>query len=136
MIFVDTGAWIAQFSRRDQFHRRGADLLEKLRQAGMPLATSTPVLYETISFLGRRIGAATAIKARRQILGWKSLLLLRPEPADEAKALMFMAKFADQAVRHVDCLSFAMMRRERIATAFAFDRHFSSAGFRVIPEST
>jgi predicted nucleic acid-binding protein len=32
----------------------------------------------------------------------------------------------------VDCLSFALMRRHRIKTAFAFDRHFEIAGFKLL----
>jgi len=31
MIFVDTGAWVARFSRRDQYHNRAAETWAKLR---------------------------------------------------------------------------------------------------------
>lgn len=32
----------------------------------------------------------------------------------------------------VDAVSFVLMRRERIRTAFAFDHHFAAAGFRLV----
>ena len=34
----------------------------------------------------------------------------------------------------VDCVSFAAMRREGIADAFAIDRHFAEQGFRCLSE--
>lgn len=132
MIFVDTGAWITQFNSRDQYHRRGTGLFARLRRDRIPLATSTPVLYETITFLTREVGVATAIKAGQQIAGWKSLHLIRPEPGDESAALTIMAKFADHPIGFVDCLSFALMRREHIRAAFTFDRHFETAGFQIL----
>jgi predicted nucleic acid-binding protein len=32
----------------------------------------------------------------------------------------------------VDAVSFEVMRRRRIEAAFAFDRHFETAGFRLL----
>ena len=43
-----------------------------------------------------------------------------------------MPKYADQRVTFTDCVSFAIMRRRRIRTAFTFDRHFEARGFEVI----
>jgi uncharacterized protein len=43
-----------------------------------------------------------------------------------------MRKYADQGVSFTDCVSFAIMRRHKIRTAFTFDRHFKLAGFNVI----
>ncbi len=129
MIFVDTGAWVTQFSQRDQYHERGARFFARLHDERTQLATSTPVLYETITFLTREVCAATAIRAGLQISGWKSLRLLRPDASDETAALGIMKKFSDHPIGFVDCLSFALMRRSRISTAFTFDRHFELAGF-------
>jgi predicted nucleic acid-binding protein len=43
-----------------------------------------------------------------------------------------MRKYSDHEVSFTDCVSFAIMRRQQIRTAFTFDRHFRDAGFRVI----
>ena len=51
---------------------------------------------------------------------------------DEMDAVSLMKKFADKQIGFTDCVSFAIMRRQRILTAFTFDRHFRHAGFRVI----
>jgi predicted nucleic acid-binding protein len=131
MIFVDTGAWITQFSKRDQYYQLGVERFARLYKEKKALATSAPVLYETITFLTRELGVPTGIRAGKQIAAWKSLLIIRPSPEDERAALDIMARFADQPIGFVDCLSFALMRRERISAAFTFDRHFEIAGFSI-----
>lgn len=132
MIFVDTGAWVAQFSKRDQYYQKGAGIFRKLQKERARLATSGPVLYETITFLTREVSPATAIRAGRQILGWESLFILRPDASDETAALAFMEKFAEHPIGFVDCLSFALMRRHHIPDAFTFDRHFELAGYQLV----
>jgi predicted nucleic acid-binding protein len=132
MIFVDTRAWIARFSRRDQYHEPAAEAWTKLRASNDRLFTSDSVFVETITFLARNVSPAAAIEAGRFLHGWNKLTVLRTAKDDEAAAIALLEKFADQSVGFVDCLSFALMRRHRIPTAFTFDRHFELAGFRVI----
>ncbi len=52
---------------------------------------------------------------------------------DEIEAIHLFRKFADQRVSFTDCISFVLMKRFRIRTAFTFDQHFARAGFEVIP---
>ena len=44
----------------------------------------------------------------------------------------WLDRFADQAFSLTDAVSFELMKRERIAVAFAFDRHFEAAGFGLL----
>jgi len=39
---------------------------------------------------------------------------------------------SDQDFSLADALSFAFMRREKIIEAFAYDRHFTTAGFTLL----
>jgi predicted nucleic acid-binding protein len=43
-----------------------------------------------------------------------------------------MRKYADKGISFTDSISFAMMHRLGIRTAFTFDRHFRDAGFQII----
>jgi len=131
MIFIDTGAWVARFSKRDQYHQTSLELWMKLRVSGGRVVTSDSVMVETIALLGRRIGPHAAVEAGRFMQGWKALHILRATKQEEMTALNLLEKFADKEMGFVDCLSFALMRHERIQTAFTFDRHFEKAGFRV-----
>jgi hypothetical protein len=54
--------------------------------------------------------------------GWK-------QPRDDLQeALRWVDKFADQKLSFTDCISFALMSRYRIQTAFGFDRTSKSPG--------
>ncbi len=132
MTFVDTGAWVARFSRRDQYHARAIQLWAKLKSSGEQIATSDAVFVETIALLARKIGPSAAVEAGRFLHAWSNLRFIRAEKSDEAAALILLEKFADQDVGFVDCLSFVLMRRERIKTACTFDRHFETAGYSVL----
>ena len=78
-----------------------------------------------------RIGYRYTIENIADIYRSPTLTILPSTRADELAALQWMHKFADQDVSFTDCVSFALMRRNRIRTAFTFDRHFLLAGFRI-----
>lgn len=44
----------------------------------------------------------------------------------------WLERFSDQRFSLTDAVSFEVMRRERIETAFAFDRDFVTAGFELL----
>ena len=47
----------------------------------------------------------------------------------ETDAESLLADFVDQDFSYIDAISFVAMRRLRLSTAFAFDHHFTVAGF-------
>jgi predicted nucleic acid-binding protein len=133
MLFVDSGAWLAWFHRRDQYHEIGVEVWKDVEEHARPLATSSLVVAESLNLLARRLGNRFAAEAARSIYRSEKLTLLRPDEADEMKALAYFEKYADQKVGFTDCVSFALMRRHRMERAFTFDRHFAQAGFDVVP---
>jgi uncharacterized protein len=133
VIFIDTGAFLARFLRNDQHHRSAVAVWEKLASNRENCVTSNFVLDETFTLLGRRAGYGFAVQRAKNIYASKSLTICRPDREDEINALQFFGKYADQHVSFTDCLSFVLMKREKINRAFSFDRHFELAGFHVIP---
>ena len=134
MIFVDTGAFLARHLGRDQHHARAVKAWRRLGKGTLLPATSNFVLDETFTLLGRWAGYAFAAERARALLGSDLLRILRPGEQEELDAIELFEKYADQEVSFTACISFALMRRHGIETAFTFDRHFSAAGFRVWPE--
>ncbi len=54
-----------------------------------------------------------------------------PELLHEAVA-HWLERYADQRFSLTDAVSFEVMRRERLKTAFAYDRDFETAGFELL----
>lgn len=129
MIFVDTGAFIARYDHADQHHLDAMAIWNKLAKGSTRLLTSNFVLDETFTLIARRAGYAFAATTARAIYDSAAFTILRPDDEDERQALDWFTRFADQRVSFTDCVSFALMRRNRLKAAFAFDRHFSAAGF-------
>lgn len=131
MIFVDTGPFLARHVAKDQFHARAIRSWKAAAKGGEALFTSSFVLDETFTLLGRRTSYAFAADRAEAILGSRVLTILRPDARDEVTALALFRKMADQEVSFTDCISFALMHRHRISRAFTFDRHFETAGFTI-----
>jgi len=112
-VFVDTGAWLA--------------LQAKV------LATSNHVVGETYTLLRLTRGYAPASR----FLDWlaQTRRLERHFIAQdlEREACQILQRYAEHPFSLVDATSFALLRRERIRYAFAFDAHFATAGFPRIP---
>lgn len=133
MIFIDTGAFIARFVAKDQHRHQALQAWEDLVKSNIPYITSNFILDETITLLARRTTYQFAAETARNLYDSKILRVLRPNLTEELTALDFLEKYADQEVNFTDCVSFALMRANRIQRVFAFDRHFKLAGFQVFP---
>jgi predicted nucleic acid-binding protein len=129
LIYVDTGPFLAFYYLRDQYHDQAARLWPTLDR---PVITSNHVADEFATALARRVGFLFAADRVADLYASPFINVLRSTRDDELEALRWMRKFADQQVSFTDCVSFALMRRHRIRTAFTFDRHFKLAGFEVI----
>jgi predicted nucleic acid-binding protein len=133
VIFVDTGAFLARYVKRDQHHTRARAGWRQIEKKDLPCFTTNFVLDEALTVLGRRTSYEFAAERGRHLYGSRVLTILRPETAEESTAIELLEKFADQRVSFTDCVSFVLMRRQRLTRAFTFDRHFADAGFEVWP---
>src|SRR5262245_9451895 len=128
-IFVDTGAWYAVQDADDHWHADATATLKALVANGARLITSNHVVGETYSLLLRTQGHAAAFRFVDTLGASGRVTMSHVDEATEREAFALLRRFADQAFSFVDGTSFALMRRRRLAKAFAFDRHFSVAGF-------
>jgi predicted nucleic acid-binding protein len=131
MTFIDTGPFLARWLPRDEHHRAALAAWEKL--SGRALYTSSHVVDETITTLGRKASYAFAADRAESIFASTALEILYANREDELEALRLFRKYADQEVSFTDSISFALMRRYKIQTAFTFDRHFRLAGWKIVP---
>ncbi|SMP79536.1 hypothetical protein SAMN06295888_13215 [Desulfonatronum zhilinae] len=134
MIFIDTGAFLAKFLSKDQYHSIALDYWELLENQKIKLFTSNFILNELVTLMGIRAGYQFAAQRLNSIYNSVSISIWRPEKGDELQALDWYTKYSDQKVSFTDCLSFTMMSKAQIQKVFSFDRHFDLAGFVRVPE--
>ena len=135
MIFIDTGAFLALYSKRDQFHRQASKIFPSLPR---PFATTNHVVDELATLLGRTAGYRYAADRIDDLYVSQSIDVLASTRDDEIEAIRWMRKYADKEISFTDSISFVMMRRLGIRMAFTFDSHFRDAGFQIIstPQSS
>lgn len=128
--FVDTAAWYALVDGDDADHRAAAVFLAGNKA---PLITTNLVFGETITLIRYRIGHGAAQMFGEKLKESRFVRMVAVTPADEERAWEIFTKYRDQDFSFVDCTSFAVMERMKLATAFTFDRHFSVMKFTVVP---
>ncbi len=134
MIFIDTGAFLAKFLSKDQYHSIAWETWKFLENQKTKIFTSNYILDELATLLGRRACYHFAAERLNSIYTSVSINIWRPEKDDELHALKWFTKYADQKVTFTDCLSFTMMSNAKIQKVFSFDKHFDLAGFERVPE--
>lgn len=134
MIYIDTGAFIARYLKRDQYYDTAVKYWKTLSTRQEQFFTSNFVLDETFTLLGRRAGYKFAAQRARNIFLSDTITILRPEPEDELRALDLFEKYSNLEVSYTDCISFVLMSKNRIGKVFTFDKHFELTGFTIIPQ--
>ena len=130
-VFADTSALYALLVRTEEGHAEVAAAFSRLLRGRRALVTSNYVVLETAALLQRRIGLPAVRDFDERIA---PLLTLRwiTEPLHR-RAMDRLIRADRRGVSLVDCTSFEVMEGEGIAEAFALDRDFAAAGFRLVP---
>jgi len=129
--FVDTSAFFAVLDADDGNHDRARQVWEDLLTQEAVLVCSNYVLVETLALVQRRLGLPAVRTFQEDIMP-----VLNVEWVDETIHQVGIASVLAAARRGlslVDCVSFEIMRRLGIKTAFAFDHHFEEQGFECLP---
>jgi len=132
-IFVDAGAWIAISDTRDKYHAAAIQFYQRLLQERRRLVTTNLVVAEAHVVIRRAGGYQPAMRFLQSVRQSSRLLKVYSDPTLEAQAEAILRRYADQDFSFADAVSFAVMQERGITEAFAFDHHFSVAGFALVP---
>ncbi len=125
MIFVDTSAWFAIFSRRDVNHGAATSAIRTFHEQ---FVTTDFVVDETLTLLRARGENRRALAFGRRVIEGQWAQVVRIDAADFSAAWTQFQKFSDKEWSFTDCTSRVVMERLGIRRAFAFDDHFRQFG--------
>ena len=132
-VLVDTSALLALASGRDQYHARAVVLARRFLAGGGRFVATSLVLAELHGHLLYRRGPAEARAVVTALLGDPAYEWLDVPAALVREAVSaWLERFHDQRFSLTDAVSFEVMRRERLGTAFAFDTDYETAGFALL----
>ncbi|MCX7029431.1 MAG: PIN domain-containing protein [Spirochaetes bacterium] len=130
-VYVDTSALYALLDADDGKHRSALGTWEDLLGGRTALHAANCVILETIALLQGRIGLEAV-----RLFSADILPIITVAWVDEGihrsthHALLVAGR---RQVSLIDCVSFEVMRRLDLDSAFCFDPHFAEQGFAVVP---
>jgi hypothetical protein len=136
-LFFDTGAFIARFDKKDQYHNAALSILKSISKGELPYKkfyTSNYVLQEAVTFVLYETGNhSKALELLDYLTKSEYIKVLWVDERVQEKANRLFRKYSDQMISLTDCASAALMKENGIDTIFAFDDHFKTLGFKVVP---
>lgn len=127
---MDSSAFAAFFLDREARHRDALAIAATVARRGLLQVTTNTVAIETHALILSRAGRVAAREALREID--TTIALVRVTESDENAGRVILDRYADKDFLLTDAISFALMDRLRLRTAFAFDRHFAQYGLDVL----
>jgi predicted nucleic acid-binding protein len=138
-LFIDTGAFYAQFVETAQRHKRAAAMFELIgtgESVYRPLYTSTYVLDELATLIlshGTHGAASDALARARQ----SPTIVIHPDETDFETACEQFDRYEDHPISFTDHMSGVLAAERDIKHIFTFDPdHFRTLGFTVVPDDT
>ncbi|MGH7338355.1 MAG: type II toxin-antitoxin system VapC family toxin [Myxococcota bacterium] len=128
-LFVDSGAWIALRSRRDQHHAAADRLFRAALERGIGLVTTNLVIAEAHRLTLYRAGFAPALRAVERIDASPSVTIHFPGADEHAAARRWLERLAPRPITYTDAVSFAVMEAIACRHVLGFDQDFAAAGF-------
>lgn len=133
-VFVDTGYILALELANDRNHPHALRHWESAKRDLPLLLTTSYVFDEVVTFLNSRGHHAKAVTVGAMLLHSPSVRLLHVDEALFHEGWRYFQQYQDKDYSLPDCISFVVMQQMRLSVVYAFDQHFSQAGFVKEPQ--
>ncbi|MBI3942276.1 MAG: type II toxin-antitoxin system VapC family toxin [Chloroflexi bacterium] len=133
-LLVDTSAYFAFVDGQDINHATARAIATRLATEHGRLYTTNFILAETHALLVARLGRDIALRVLQEI-DRGSTTIIRVSSTDELRAREILIQYRDKDFSLTDAISFTVMERLHIRSAFTFDRHFAQYGYTILTPS-
>ena len=109
-VYVDTSAWIAFFSARDQNHAEAERLFREAVVQNVLLTTTNLVLAEVHRLILHRVGVTAAALALERIVSSAKTSVVFASSTHHAAAMAWLAKLTMHRITYADAAGFAIIK--------------------------
>ena len=131
--FLDSGYLVSLVLERDQYHADAVRHWKSVSQDRPDLVTTSLVLTEAVTFINARGYHSEAVSIGNMILGSPLIHYIHVDEPLLMEGWDYFKRHSDKRYSLTDCVSFVVMEKYGIYTAYAFDRDFIQAGFIIEP---
>jgi uncharacterized protein len=131
-IFVDTSGFYAILADDDSKHRTAIRILADSSRSKRGFVTTDYVLDELATLLKARGRGHMTGPFFEKLREGQACRVEWTDAERFQESLKFFLKHSDQPYSFTDCLSFWLMKTERIQDALSKDQHFRQAGFTAL----
>ena len=132
-IFLDTGYLIALESSDDKYHKKALQYWRELLQQQPLLVTTGYIFDEVTTFFNSRNRHSKAVEIGEILLGSPGVEFIHVNEILFDAGWQVFQQHSDKRYSFTDCISFAVMKREKIREVLSFDGHFEQVGFIKLP---
>jgi predicted nucleic acid-binding protein len=136
-LFVDTGAFYANFVENSSRHERARTVMEMIQRGELryqPIYTTGHVLGELATLTLRKEGHAKALDTVQRIRESDAVRVVHPDEETFDTVCTEFARFDDQQISFVDHVTSVLATEYGVDHVFAFDSDFRTLGFTLVPE--
>ncbi len=127
-VFVDTSAYYALADVSETTHGAAQLAAQRFDREDAQFYTTTYVIAEVHALILKRAGREIALRMLDRLYA-SSTTIIRPTQADETRAREILHQHQDKSYSLADAISFAVMQRLHLRTAWTYDHHFAQFGF-------
>ncbi len=132
-VFVDTSYLLALEITNDQHHQTAIRHWQGVVTALPRLVMTSYVFDEVVTIFNSRRQHAKAIQVGNNLLQSPSVQFIHVDTTLFYEGWVYFQRHQDKDYSLTDCISFVVMQKLGLRTAFAFDQHFVQAGFTKEP---
>lgn len=136
-LFVDTGAFYAQYDETASRHDRASAVFDGIAAGTInhrPLYTTSHVLAELATLLMRKRDHAAAVRGLNRIRSSPAFTVVHPTEDEFGTACQQFERYDDQQITLVDHLTAVLADERGVDHVFAFDNDFRTLGLTLVPD--